>query len=154
MQGQHRPQRARYISSPAYKNRKHEKDKRRQRLQRKPRRGRRGHRGASTNGSRVEPVCTVPCGALGMGKGDAPSPRHISEYPEEEGKRAGSAGANGLNCPDASAGTEPRGHGSGCSLPPRRACVAARCCSQPGGSGAVPAPSQSLIPPDSQASST
>lgn len=63
-------------------------------------------------------VHTVPCLALGMGKG-CPSPRHVSAYPEVEGRKAGSTGANRLDCPSTPVGTEPRGHGSGCSLIPR-----------------------------------
>lgn len=93
-------------------------DKRRRRSQRKPRR-------ASTEGSRVERVCTVPCLAPGMGKGLSPARGTSLSTQKRKEKRAGSAGANGLGCPDTSAGTEPRGHRSGRSLPPQRAHVAA-----------------------------
>lgn len=51
------------------------------------------------------------------GKG-CPSPRHVSKYPEVEGRKAGSTGANRLNCPCTPVGNEPRGHDSGCSLIP------------------------------------
>lgn len=51
------------------------------------------------------------------GKG-CPSPRHVSKYPEVEGRKARSTGANRFNCPSTPVGTEHRGHGSGCSLIP------------------------------------
>lgn len=78
---------AKYNSTPSYKNRKHKKDKKRQCLWRKPRCGRRrGRRGASTNSSRVEHVHTVPCLALGMGKG-LPQPQARLRVPRSGRKK-------------------------------------------------------------------
>lgn len=77
------------------------------------------------------------------GKG-CPSPRHVSEYPEVEGEKAGSTGANRLNCPSTPVGIEPRGHGSGCSLIP------GELAHSPEGAGL----SQRFVPPSSQASSS
>lgn len=109
---------AKYNSTPSYKNCEHKKDQRRQRLWRKPRRGRRrGRRGASTNSGRVDMSILYRAWPWAWGKG-CPSPRQVSTYPEVEGRTAGSTGANRLNCPSTPGGTEPRGHGSGCSLIP------------------------------------
>lgn len=141
---------AKYNSTPSYKNREHKKDERRQRSWRKPRRGRRrGRRGASTNSSRVEHVHTVPCLALGMGKG-LPQPQARLRVPRREGRKAGSTGANRLNCPSTPVDTEPRGHGSGCSLSPGEFMLPPGTAHSPEGV----ALSQRFVPPSSQASST
>lgn len=79
-----------------------------------------------------------------------PSPRHVSEYPEVKGRKAGSTEANRLKCPSTSVGTEPRGHGSGCSLIPGELVLPPGIAHSPEGLGL----SQKFVPPSNQASST
>lgn len=83
------------------------------------------------------------------GKG-CPSPRHVSEYPEVEGRKARSTGANRLNRPSTHVGIEPTGHGSGCSLTPGELVLPPGTAHSPEGVGLF----QRLVPPSSQASST
>lgn len=83
------------------------------------------------------------------GKG-CPSPGHVSEYPEVEGRKAGSTGANRVNCPSTSVGAEPKGHGSGCSLVPGEHVLPPGTAHSPEAAGLF----QRFVPPSSQASST
>lgn len=125
---------AKYISTPSYKNREHNKG---------------GNAYGESHGvaggeGAGAPAPTAAGSSMSIlyrawpwawGKG-CPSPRHVSEYPEVEGRRAGSTGANRLNCPSTSVGAEPRGFRLQSHA--WRARVATGHRSQPRGSGAVP----------------
>lgn len=76
------------------------------------------------------------------------SPRHVSEYPEVEERQG--ALEQTINCPSTSVRTEPRGHGSGCSLVPGGLVLPPGTAHSPEGVGL----SQRFVPPSSQASST
>lgn len=138
-----------YISTPSYKNHEHKKDQRKQRLWRKPRRGRRrGRQSASTNSSRVEHVHTVPCLALGIGKGLS-QPQARLRVPRSERKK-GREHWSRVNCPSTSVGAESKGHGSGCSLVPGEHVLPPGTARSPEAAGLF----QRFVPPSSQASST
>lgn len=108
---------AKYISTPSYKNREHKKDQRKQCYGE-------SHGVAGGEGAGA-PAPTAAGSSLSIpyrawpwawGKG-LPQPQARLQVPRS-GRKAGSTGANRLNCPSTSVGTEPRGHGSGCSLIP------------------------------------
>lgn len=127
-----------YISTPSYKNHEHKKDQRKQRLWRKPRRGRRrGRRGASTNSSRVEHVHTVPCLALGMGKGLS-QPRARLRVPRSGRKKGGEHWSKQSQLSQHVCGRRAQRPWFRLQSCAGRARVATRHCSQPRGSGAVP----------------